>query len=71
MMGALWTGGRMFKDAVEVPVEWASLPHGNWAHVHLEAAYAFTDNLNIMSRTLPGDPPYVSGCLKVLRSAMA
>jgi hypothetical protein len=31
-------------------VSWAQLPRGRWAHVHLLASRAFTDDVTLMAR---------------------
>eukprot|EP00854_Cymbomonas_tetramitiformis_P002057 gene2057-2753_t len=59
--GTDWT--EMYVDGGEVEIEWSSLPIGVWAHVHLVYAYAFWDDINLMSRVNSGDSQLTSSNL--------
>ncbi|KAK3261547.1 hypothetical protein CYMTET_29549, partial [Cymbomonas tetramitiformis] len=46
-------------------VEWdGNIKYMQWMHVHLNAKYAFSDDLNIMSKSVTGDQIYVPGPMK-------
>lgn len=46
---------RLYVNGVNSTVAMASVPHGEWCHVYIEAAYSFDDDVNLFSATISGD----------------
>jgi hypothetical protein len=44
----------MYVNAANTSIVWSSLREGEWMHVHLEASYAFSDDVNVFSRVASG-----------------
>ena len=42
-------------DGKAANVSWSSLPLNRWMHVYIEGAYAFDDDINLMSGAITGD----------------
>ena len=65
-IGNLWAN-TMYVDGVAGATGWSRIPTGSWGHVHLEAKKSFSDDLNIMSRTVEGAKTeaeeYDMGCM--------
>ncbi|KAK3256040.1 hypothetical protein CYMTET_34805 [Cymbomonas tetramitiformis] len=74
-IGRTWTN--LYVDGVHVicdvnfcPVDlsgccwWASIPVGQWGHMHFELGEAVTDDANFMSRVTGGNLDQAPGCLK-------
>ncbi|KAK3276244.1 hypothetical protein CYMTET_15668 [Cymbomonas tetramitiformis] len=57
--GVLWS--HLYVDAEEKRVTFNSLPTDGWGHIHLEASFPFTDNMNLFSRNVDGDAHYIAG----------
>eukprot|EP00854_Cymbomonas_tetramitiformis_P013169 gene13169-15554_t len=59
VVGVLWS--HLYVDAEEKRVTFNSLPTDGWGHIHLEASFPFTDNMNLFSRNVDGDAHYIAG----------
>ncbi|KAK3238374.1 hypothetical protein CYMTET_51610 [Cymbomonas tetramitiformis] len=64
IMGDIWANGTMYVNSTQVPVAWDNIPTDGWGHVHIEAAFPFSDDLNVMSRVHSGAADHFPGCLK-------
>ncbi|KAK3281053.1 hypothetical protein CYMTET_11141 [Cymbomonas tetramitiformis] len=60
-IGVQWSG--LHVDGTSVTLEWSSLPLGRWVHLHVTAAFPFSDDLNVMSKASDGDAINAVGCL--------
>eukprot|EP00854_Cymbomonas_tetramitiformis_P014660 gene14660-17320_t len=74
-IGQTWTN--LYVDGVHVTCDlnfcpvgksgccwWASVPVGQWGHMHFELGEAVTDDVNFMSRVTGGSTDQAPGCLK-------
>ncbi|KAK3278644.1 hypothetical protein CYMTET_13433 [Cymbomonas tetramitiformis] len=65
-VGTTWS--RLFVNGRGKRIELESIPVDEWVHTHLEAFMPYSDNVNLMSRTVtgPGNQLYEMGSMKGL-----